>query len=80
LRKEFEQLRDSASDPGEDFEHFGELKAAGSIYGTILGHLRDVSTARQDDPNSSVVTFLPVLTTWQMVIGQSKPPIFPSSE
>jgi len=63
LRKEFEQLHDSASDPGENFEHFGELKAAGSVYGTILAHLRDASTAGQDDPNGSVVTFLPVLTT-----------------
>jgi hypothetical protein len=80
LRKEFEQLRHSASDPGENFEHFGELKAAGSIYGTILDQLRHPSIAGQDDPSSTLARLLPMLATWQMVIGQSKPSIVPSSQ
>ena len=80
LRKEFEQLHDLAPDPGEDFERFGEAKAAHNVFGTVLGHLPQASIADQDHPNSSLVTFLPVLATWQMVIVRSKPSISPSSQ
>jgi hypothetical protein len=80
LRKEFEQLQDSAPRPGDDFEHFGEFKAARDIYGNILAHLPRASVAGQDDPSSILARFLPMLATRQMVIGQSKPSIVPSSE
>jgi hypothetical protein len=74
LREEFKQLRDLASDPGENFEHFGELKAAGSVYGTVLAHLQTPTAGRD------LATFVPMLATWRMVIGQSKPSIVPSSQ
>lgn len=74
LRQEFEQLRDSTPRPGRDFEHFEEAQAAGNVFGTVLGNLPQSSTSAQE-LKGSLATFLPVLMTWQKIIGDAKPSI-----